>query len=194
MTDGSDVFDEAVPIAGELKEMGGGHMEQHWERLKTSSSHDDSMKEGLRVEMNGGFRKLESGKKRSQKAIIEFVCDKSRTGLENLYDPEDKYTDQKVKRAEDDGADDKEDPNSSSLQFVRYDEGESEKDVDVLRLRWLTQYACEDSKGEQDKEHVDHWGFFTWFILMYVFDHSCTAKTFSSTDHLTVPSCQPQPT
>jgi hypothetical protein len=192
VTDGSDVFDEAVPIAGELKEKGGGHMEQQWARLKTSSSHEDSTKEGLRVEMNGGFRKLESGKKRDQMAIIEFICDKSRTGLENLYDPEDKYTDGKVKRAEDDGADDKEDPNSSSLQFLRYVEGEGE--VDVLRLRWFTQYACEDSKGEQDKEQTDHWGFFTWFILMYVFDHSCPYKTSFSTDHLTVPSCQPQPT
>jgi hypothetical protein len=164
VTDGSDVFDEAVPIAGELKERGGGDMNAKWERLKTSSSHADSEKEGLRVEMNGGFRKTESGK-RNQKAIIEFVCDKTRTGLEHLYDPEDKY-EETVKREEDDGADDSEDPNSPSLKFVRYDEGEG--DVDVLRLSWQTKYACEDSKDEQDAEKGSHWGFFTWFILMCV--------------------------
>lgn len=176
VTDGSDVFDEAVPIAGELKERGGGDMNAKWELLKTSSSHADSEKEGLRVEMNGGFRKLESGK-RKQKAIIEFICDKTRTGLEHLYDPEDKY-EQTVKREENDGAADSEDPNSSSLKFVRYDEGEG--DADVLRLSWQTKYACEGSKDEQDAENGSHWGFFTWFILMCVLSFGATPKLSSS--------------
>ncbi|KAG0648964.1 Autophagy-related 27 [Hyphodiscus hymeniophilus] len=164
---GNDVLDEVYPIAGELKEKGGGHMEPKWERLKDSTSHEDSTKEGLRVSMNGGFRKLEGGKNRGQKAIIEFVCDKNREGTEHLYDPEDKYTEEKVKRDEDDGDDAKEDPDSPSLQFVRYEEGEG--DVDTLRLRWLTKWACEGAKDEQDADKAGHWGFFTWFILIAFF-------------------------
>lgn len=176
VTDGSDVFDEAVPIAGELKEKGGKDLNAKWARLKTSSSHSDSEKEGLRVELNGGFRQLETGK-RNQKAIIEFVCDKTRSGLEHLYDPEDKY-EENVKREEDDGADDNEDPNSPSLRFVRYDQGEG--DVDVLRLSWRTKYACEDWKDQQDAEKAGHWGFFTWFILMCVLlTRSWTSKISS---------------
>lgn len=162
VTDGNDVFDEAVPIAGELKEQGGGHMEAKWERLKDSNSHADSDKDGLRVEMNGGFRKLESGK-RNQKAIIEFICDQERTGLENLYDPGDKYED-KAKREEDDGAEDKDRKDSSSLQYVGYDQ--SGTDVDILRLSWRTKEACKGSKDQQDAEQAGHWGFFTWFILI----------------------------
>jgi hypothetical protein len=164
VTDGSDVFDEAIPIAGELKEKGGGDLDAKYERLKTSSSHADSGKEGIRIIMNGGFRKLESGK-RKQKAIVEFVCDRNRTGLEHLYDPEDKYTD-KMKQEENDGVDN-DDQKDSSLQFVSYDEGEG--DVDVLRLLWRTMHACEDAKDEKDAEKARHWGLFTWFILMYGF-------------------------
>lgn len=160
--DGEEDFIEAVPIAGELKAQGGGHMNAKFARLKTSSSHSDSEKEGVRIEMNGGFRTFESGRKRDQKAIVEFVCDKTRTGLENLYDPKEKYDEEKVKREEDDKEED--DPKSSSLKFLRYDEGEGE--ADVLRMEWRTQYACEDSKEEQDAEKGNHWGFFTWFILI----------------------------
>ena len=146
-------------------------MEPKWERLKTSTSHEDSTKEGLRVKMGGGWRKPETGKKRSQEAIIEFICDKSRTGLENLYDPEDKYTEEKVEREEGDGADNQEDPSSSSLQFVRYTVDEEDTDVDTLRLRWLTKAACEGAKDEKDAELAGRWGFFTWFILMCVLTH-----------------------
>ena len=140
-------------------------MNAKWERLKTSTSHDDSKKEGVRVELNGGFRKLESST-RYQKAIVEFICDKTRTGLEHLYDPEDKYT-EKVKREESDKEKDEvdeNDPNSSSLEFFDYDQA---GEVDILRLRWRTKYACEDSKEKQDAEKAGHWGFFTWFILVY---------------------------
>ena len=151
-----------VPIAGELKPQGGGDMNTKLERLKTSTSHSDSEKEGVRIEMNGGFRKLESGGRRNQKAIVEFVCDK-RTGLENLYDPKEEYDEEKIKREEDDTKDE-DDPKSSDLSFVRYDEGQG--DADILRMLWQTKYACEDSKDEQDAEKGNHWGFFTWFILM----------------------------
>jgi autophagy-related protein 27 len=154
-----------VPIAGELKGQGGGDMNPKFERLKTSASHSDSEKEGVRVEMNGGYRTLESGTHRNQKAIVEFICDRNTEGVENLYDPKDEYAEEKVKRAEGD-KEDEDDPKSSSLKFVRWDEEEG--DTDILRLEWRTKYACEDSKGEQDAEKGSHWGFFTWFILMFV--------------------------
>ena len=136
-------------------------MDAKFERLKTSSSE----KEGVRVEMSGGFRRLESGKKRNQKAIVEFVCHNTRDGLENPYDPNEKYEEEKVKREEDDKEED-DDPKSPSLQFVSYDQEEG--DADILRMKWRTKYACEDSKKKQDAEKGNHWGFFTWFILMCV--------------------------
>lgn len=134
--------------------MGGGDLNAKWSRLKDSRSNADSEKEGLLVELNGGF-KTENGKKKTQKAIVEFECDQERTGLENLPDPEDQYP-EKIRRDEDDG--------SPSLEFLKYKE---EDDVDVLRLKWRTKYACENTKKEQDKEKGQHWGLFTWFIIMY---------------------------
>lgn len=148
----SDVVEEVFPVAGELRERGGGDLNAKWERMKHGTSNADSEKEGLRVVMNGGF-KTENGKKKLQKAVVEFECDESRTGLENLPDPEDTYP-EKMKR-EDDG--------TPSLEFFTYKE---EDEVDVLRLKWRTKYACESSKEEQDKERGQHWGFFTWFIII----------------------------
>ena len=161
----SDIFEEAIPIAGDLRGNGGKDMNAKWARLKTSSSHADSEKEGLRLEMNGGFHNTESGK-RAQKAIVEFICDKDRTGLETLSDPEDKHAEEVVKRAEGDDAND-DGSDSPSLRIVRYDEGSD--GVDILRLEWRTKWACESAKDEKDAEKGTHWGFFTWFILMCLF-------------------------
>lgn len=149
---------KVFPIAGELREKGGGDMNAKWELLKNSKSVEDSAKEGLLLEINGGFKSGESGKKRDQKAIIEFLCDRERTGLENLPNPENPYEDVKDKRADDENPDD----GTPSLEFRRYDTDGS--DVDVLRLRWRTQYACEDGRPATQR-----WGFFTWFLIMYVF-------------------------
>lgn len=154
--DGADIFVNAIPIAGELKEKGGDHIDSKWTRLKTSDSSTDSEKEGLRLTINGGFRKdADSGKTKSQKANIEFLCDKDLEGDENLWNPEDQYDD-KFKRQE---------AGNSSLTFLKYDQ--SNADVDVLHLQWSTKYACESSKQEEDAKKSEHWGFFTWFILMY---------------------------
>ena len=172
VTEDSDTFDEAIAIAGEL---GGKAMEAHWDRLKTSPSHE---KGGLRLQLNGGFRNLDSGM-RDQKAIVEFICDKNRSGNENLYDPEDKYTEGMIKRGENNEADDN-DPNSPSLKFFSYDEGTG--DADILRLVWRTEHACEDSKNEQDAEKGNHWGFFTWFILMCVLPNLHPPDIFLGTD------------
>jgi hypothetical protein len=153
----SDTLGKVYPIAGELVEKGGSNMDAKWALLQNSKSNEDSTKEGLILEINGGFKKGEDGgKKRPQKAIIEFLCDKSRTGLENLPNPEDQY-DEVEKREEGEAEND----GTPSLEYVRYDT--DGKDADVLRLRWRTKYAC-----ESDTPPGEHWGFLTWFIIMYV--------------------------
>lgn len=145
-------------------------MDPHWGLLKESTSHEDSQKDGLSLELNGGFKTVD-GKKKPQKAIVEFLCHEWREGTENLYDPEDKYEDgkEKVRRDEDKNGDDKkdaeEDKTTPSLEFIRYDQDNA--DVDVLRLKWRTKYACEGAKDDKDAEKSAHWGFFTWFIVMY---------------------------
>jgi len=157
--DSTDIFSNAFPIAGELKEKEGKYLDPKWTRLKTSKLDTDAGKEGVRLEIKGGFKKTEDKKKRYQKAFVEFICDRSLEGDENLWDPEDEYVGGDSKREEkDDGS------KTPSLQFVSYDT--TGKDEDVLTLLWRTKYACETTKGEQDAERGEHWGFFTWFILI----------------------------
>jgi len=148
-----DVLQSVVPIAGELKGAGGSNLDAKSTRLKTSTSTE---KEGLRLEMNGGFKN-----KRPQKAIIEFICDKNRTGLENIPTPEDEYDGGNEKREESDA----EKMRTPSLEFVQYGP-DDDNNVDILRLNWRTKYACEDYKQEQDAQKGEHWGFFTWFIIV----------------------------
>ncbi|KAL3424511.1 hypothetical protein PVAG01_03792 [Phlyctema vagabunda] len=158
------VLEKVIPIAGQLKDQGGGDLDAKWTLLSNSPSNSDTDKEGLRVEMGGGF--FGKGKdKKSQKAIIEFLCDKERTGLENNWKSEDEYS-AKTKREEDEG-DEKEplvdDKDLPSLTFLSYDNKDS---TDILRLQWRTKYACEGAKEEKDAERAGHWGFFTWFIII----------------------------
>lgn len=151
----TDVF----PVAGDLRDKGGFDMDAKWTRLKNHPTNADPEKEGLVAEINGGF-KLVNKDRRKQKAIINFVCDKSRTGLENLPDAlQDQYTEDKLKRDGEDAVD-----GTPSLEFLQYKE---EDGVDVLRLKWRTSHACEDAKEGEDKKKSQSWGFFTWFIIMY---------------------------
>ncbi|RDW75007.1 autophagy protein Atg27 [Coleophoma cylindrospora] len=161
--DQKSMLDKVIPIAGELKNQGGGVLDAKWILLSNSGSHADSEKEGLRLEAHGGF--FGSGKeKKTQTAIVEFLCDKERTGLENLWNSEDQYT-EKRKRADGDASepvvDDKDLP---SLTFVKYDT--SRPSEDILRLEWRTKHACVGAKEEKDAEQGHRWGFFTWFILI----------------------------
>jgi len=120
-----------------------------------------------------------------QKAIVEFVCDQDKTGLEGLK-PSNVVD--KVGRDEEGGDDQDEkplpDPNegkSLTLKSYRVENtggggSHDDEEVGVLRLEWLTKYACEKTKGGKNKEDdpapgtpVDKtrgWGFFTWFIVM----------------------------
>lgn len=158
ITPDTDNVEEVFPIAGDLANVdNGGPMNAKWDRLKSSKSNSDVDKEGLRMQLHGGF-KMENKKRREQKAIIEFICDRKRNGLENLPNPEDGYEDVKEKRDEEQVDDD----GTPSLEFMSYG---AEDNIDVLRLNWRTSHACEDS-SRNDKTVSGHWGFFTWFIIV----------------------------
>ncbi|KAI1768900.1 autophagy-related protein 27 [Hypoxylon sp. FL1150] len=194
-----DDFEEAFPLAGELKNHGGFDLDPEVTRLSTSDSNADSQKEGVRVVMKGGFYKTPSMVKRPQRTIIEFVCDEKRNGTEGEWNPaDDKYengddpaegeesfdsrsTNPLLYRAEDndggdgDGDGDDETPkevqlgigNDPSLIFNSYQPLDENSNIDVLRLTWLSKYACEKREdGGSDDQPSSHWGFFTWVVIL----------------------------
>lgn len=163
-----DVF-KVVPIAGEFTTSHGRGLDPHYTRLKGGESHEDTEREGVRIEMNGGkYPETKEGK--PQKAIVEFLCDRELTGLEGFDDANEKD----VKRAEENGDEDGDDnvelpdlDKGKSLQFVSY-KSEGDSETGVLRLRWKTKYACEGEAAKTPKQRKKSagWGFFTWFLIM----------------------------
>lgn len=165
------------PIAGDFIH-DNRPLEPQLARLKSSESHSDSEKEGLRITIKGGINDDVE-----QKAIIELLCDPAHTGLERrglagMAEGDEKTADPPAGDGEDKPLPD---PNAGkALQFVSYKpepgEGKNAPDVNVLRISWKTKYACEGQKDkpEADKPAVDTppaakksgWGFFTWFIIM----------------------------
>lgn len=147
---------EVISVAGDFSTADGRPLDPHYERLKAKKESDQ---EGLEVELNGGIR----GKKK-QKAIINFICDKDRTGNEGI----DSLT-KMTRRADSDDDDDKkkegEVDDKNSLKFISYGDEEGNTDVEILRLDWRTKYACEDHV-EEGGDKKGGWGFFTWLILL----------------------------
>ena len=164
-----------IEIAGTYTSQTNRAIDARFELLRKTGSNADADREGFRAELHGG-RFPFSDKKNGldQQAIIEFVCDPERTGLEgNEKDDGEK---------EDGGNDEKEEAENSSklsrrdakcedtdasLRFCGYQvedapEGKDKK-VRTLRLEWRTKYACENAP---DDTTSSHWGFFTWFIIM----------------------------
>ena len=70
------------------------------------------------------------------------------------------------KDGDDDDDDDKDDEDKRPLKFISYKEEADQ--TTVLRLEWRTKYACEkrDGADSPSKSKSEHWGFFTWFIIM----------------------------
>ncbi|KAG8630501.1 hypothetical protein KVT40_002120 [Elsinoe batatas] len=152
-----------IPIAGELTASHGRALDPKVTRMKGSASNADNEKEGLRVELNGGKY---AGK--SQKAVVELVCDKERTGneevgavvLRGVGRREDGDED---KGKEGEGKEDGDKEKERSLRFVGYPG--SADDVEVLRLDWRTKYACENFEDDEEKASGG-WGFFSWLFLI----------------------------
>jgi hypothetical protein len=165
-----------IEIAGSFAS-DGRQLDERFELLRNSKSHADSEREGFRAELHGGnFAKIDN------QAIIEFVCDRNRTGLEeNEIDDGKKEPDSGDGDEGKDGDKEKDDKGQSlrrrgedsacgdsnaSLRFCKYgiDELEAGKKIRTLRLEWRTKYACEDTPAEPGES--SSWGFFTWFIIM----------------------------
>lgn len=151
--------------------------------LSKSGSNADVDRQGVRAELHGGkypFKK--EGK--DQMAVIEFVCDPERSGLEGDEkdeegdspgdddnkdgDDQDKDGDKKEERRwdlgkKDQGGKGKCSDSDASLRFCGYGPEDDDKTkVDVLRLEWRTKYACKDAPSDSSGS----WGFFTWFIII----------------------------
>lgn len=161
-----------IPIFGDLVE---GHPgEVSFSSLKGSGGKTDQKKEGLRVIMEGAKY---GGTK--QKAVVEFVCDPKKTGLEGSAPVKEEDGDKKEKEGKrrrrrslsrripqeteiDDKSGDKED-GEAALKFVSYDR---EADEDVLRLEWRTKLACPEAADGGKSGNSGRWGFFTWVVIM----------------------------
>lgn len=127
-----------IPVAGDFG--GENTLDPNYTRLKKSTESDQN-KEGLKVKLHGGTYPNEKGEKVKQEAIVTFICDKDKTGLEGQ------------KRDDETGEGDE-----KSLKYIDYENG-------VLKLEWRTKYACEQQQGDGGSSG-SHWGFFTWFIIM----------------------------
>ncbi|KAI9842576.1 MAG: hypothetical protein M1838_003076 [Thelocarpon superellum] len=173
--DDSSTIRSVRPIAGNFDH--GRPIDAAVTRLKTSASHGDSQKEGLRMELHGGrYPQTKAGRK--QTAVIEFLCDK---------EAEDEAPDRRraAKEDEEDEEDEDEpDTEGQNLRFISYgpvDDEESQEDV--LRLEWLTKHACEDAMNGDDDDSNGHWGFFTWFIIMYVPSAATSMTVHTNTEN-----------
>jgi autophagy-related protein 27 len=158
-----------IPIAGEYTTSHGRKLEPKYTRLKGSASNNDE-KEGVLVELHGGkYPNDRSGT--PQKAIVEFLCDKSVTGNEGFEDENALLSPRSYgeMRKRDDKEDDEpklpDQDEYKNLKFVSY---KKEGDVETLRLRWKTKFACEDAANNKDpdEEQKGGWGFFTWLLII----------------------------
>ncbi|KAL2824115.1 autophagy-related protein 27 [Aspergillus cavernicola] len=176
-SDGQHETSFAFPIAG-LDHMGHGAKDPEVTRLKTI----DAETEGLRVKLSGGEYPVGDKKVKSAAAVVDFVCDPDRSGLEGLNDSAKRLL-RAREEAEDgdensgDGDGEGDDGNGEdkgpfydgsnpdrSLQFKSFNQTDDESYV--LNLSWRTRYAC-DSYSEGRENSSGHWGFFTWFIIIF---------------------------
>lgn len=143
-----------IPIAGVLSDWYGsdGNLDPKPTRLKTADSNADAVREGLRLELHGG---VYGDDKRRQRAIVELLCDKERTGLEDSASNGDYEV-----------LDEKKEVQGPSLVFEGYQSHQEGTKEDTLRLKWYTKYACEDIGGRDENAPSSHWGFFTWMLIM----------------------------
>ena len=145
---------DTVPIAGEFLQSTGEALDPRWTRLKSSASHADKEKEGVRLEMHGG--KDSDGQK--QKAIVEFLCDGSANDdrRRHLLVAEEEEDEGNGKDGEKEG-EEVDDEHGGKLKFLSWDVEEGTK---VLRLEWTTKYGCENVKDDKTRSSDRRWGEF----------------------------------
>ena len=160
------IIERVIPIAGNFELSLGPALDPKWTRLKTSSRPADRGREGVELEIGGGRYPQDSKNGEKQKAVVEFLCDKKpeeRRGNLRRDGQEEGDGEGNEKDSADDGE-------GGTLSFSSY---EMVGDERVLGLTWQTKYACEDAQEDSGRSGGGHWGFFTWFIIMwvYVFTH-----------------------
>lgn len=142
-----------------LEPLGQGSKDPEVKRLKAI----DPETEGLRVKLAGGEYKGEANDQKAKKAaaVIEFQCDRERSGLEGLHTLSEPEPKERRRREEEQTPK----TNTSSLQFKSF--GPTDDDTYVLRLDWRTKYACDNYEEENGSPSSSKsWGFFTWLIVM----------------------------
>ncbi|OJJ87702.1 autophagy-related protein 27 [Aspergillus glaucus CBS 516.65] len=139
--DGSDSETKAFPIVG-LDHLGHGAKDPEITRLKQL----DPDREGLSVRLGGGQYLDDEKAKKDAGAVIEFQCDPTRSGLEGISTEEDTAEEEQL-RAKENG-------------------DETDNESYVLKLDWKTRYACDDYLSSKKGGSSNHWGFFTWFIVI----------------------------
>ncbi|KAF2749402.1 hypothetical protein M011DRAFT_465837 [Sporormia fimetaria CBS 119925] len=136
--------------------------------LHDSKSKSEDAQTGVTVELHGGRFPFDTDKKGlEQQAVIDFVCDKARTGLEGLEKQKQEEKDDETTRSTAQRRDDKKKEDEHSLQVVSYkqEDGPDDKKIKTLHLEWRTKHACEEDAP--DAPVSSHWGFFTWFIIIF---------------------------
>ena len=156
-------IERVIPIAGDFGLSIGPALDAKWTRLKTSSRPADRGREGVELEMGGGRYPIDSKNGEKQKAVVEFLCDKK---------PEERRREMLRRDGKEEGDEEgnaretTDDGEGGTLSFSSY---EMVGDERVLGLTWRTKYACEDAQEDSGKPGGGHWGFFTWFIIMWVY-------------------------
>lgn len=164
---------QPIEIAGTYTMDAHRSIDARFELLKDSKSNADIEREGVRAELHGGrFPWNDKKTGLDQQAIIEFVCDPEREGLEGVKeDKSEKEPDEKDSESEkkDSGNNSKREDKKveePSLKVVSYkvESPSKDKQIKTLRLEWRTKHACVNA--DSDETSSSHWGFFTWFIVM----------------------------
>ncbi|KAI9372415.1 autophagy-related protein 27 [Aspergillus egyptiacus] len=154
----------AFPIAG-YDHMGHGAKDPEVTRLKDL---DPESLGGLRLKLGGGKYPVDD-KEKDTSAVIDFVCDPERSGLEGLGEEVERLL-RAREESEDDGEDEDKEPfydgsdPDRSLQFKGFNQ--TDDGSYVLNLNWRTRYACDDYL-EDHGSSSGHWGFFTWLIIIF---------------------------
>jgi hypothetical protein len=171
----TDTVEAVIPIAGDFSAHGGHAFSYETIRLKKSEDADKPGPDGLRLVLKGGVYE-----EKEQQAVLEFVCDGDRTGLEDEWEGEDQYEARSNptlswRRVEggdergekEDGGDGEKDglertmsPGSESqlskgdpsLVWNSYGRLTGGEEY-VLHMTWKTKYACENAtEGGGEKE------------------------------------------